>query len=72
MKRDIQSLTLDELTQVVLSLGEKKYRAEQIFHDIMLGKKIEEITTITQELKDKLLYVSEKKENILLKMGRQK
>ena len=50
MKRDIQSLTLDELTQVVLSLGEKKYRAEQIFHDIMLGKKIEEITTITQDL----------------------
>ncbi|MGN0798374.1 MAG: 23S rRNA (adenine(2503)-C(2))-methyltransferase RlmN [Christensenellales bacterium] len=59
MKQDIQSLTLDELTQVMLSLGEKKFRAEQIFHDIMLGKKIEEITTISQDLKNKLKEIFE-------------
>ena len=51
---DIQSLTLEELTSTMLSLGEKKYRAEQVFHDIMLGKKIDEISTISQELKSKL------------------
>ena len=51
---DIQSLTLEELTEKMLSLGEKKFRAEQVFHDIMLGKKIDEISTISQELKSKL------------------
>lgn len=51
---DIQSLTLEELADIMLSLGEKKFRAEQVFHDIMLGKQIDEISTISQELKDKL------------------
>lgn len=51
---DIQSLTLEELTDVMLSLGEKKFRAEQVFHDLMLGKRIDDISTISQELKSKL------------------
>lgn len=51
---DIQSLTLEELSNYVVSLGEKKFRAEQIFHDLMLGKNFDEISTISQTLKDKI------------------
>ena len=53
---DILSLTLDELTSLLLNMGEKKFRAAQIYE--WLHKKrvtsFEEMTNISSALRDKL------------------
>ena len=43
MKRILQDLSLPELEALVLALGEKKFRAAQIFQGLMHGKKISEL-----------------------------
>ncbi|MCD8201726.1 MAG: 23S rRNA (adenine(2503)-C(2))-methyltransferase RlmN [Clostridia bacterium] len=55
MKKILQDLNFDELNALCDELREKKYRAEQIYHALMLGKKISETTTLPSSLKDKLL-----------------
>ncbi|MBR1925606.1 MAG: 23S rRNA (adenine(2503)-C(2))-methyltransferase RlmN [Clostridia bacterium] len=50
----LQDLSLSELESVLDEWGEPKYRAKQIFENIYLGKKIEEITNIPKSLKQKL------------------
>lgn len=43
MKKVLQDYNLSELEELVLSLGEKKYRAKQLFEGLMQGKKLSEI-----------------------------
>jgi len=54
MKRIIQDLTREELDELILGLGEKKFRSEQLYSGLMQGKKISEIN-LSGTLKEKLL-----------------
>ncbi len=51
----LQDLSLNELQKVVENLGEKPYRAKQIFENLYLGKNLNEMTNVPKELKEKLL-----------------
>ena len=55
MKKIIQDLSYAELEELVLALGEKKFRAKQLYEGLMQGKNIEEITSLSKALKEKLL-----------------
>lgn len=48
-------LTISEIENLMLSYGEQKYRARQIYNNMVCGKSISEMTDIPQVLKDKLL-----------------
>lgn len=50
----LQDLSLQELSEVVLKLGEKPYRAKQIFENLYLGKTLDEMTNVPKELKENL------------------
>lgn len=54
--KNIKNYNLDELKQELISLGEKAYRAEQIFNWIYLEKvkEFDEMTNISLELREKL------------------
>ena len=51
----LNDLNLIELNNLVVSLGEKPYRASQIFRALSLGKRISEITDISKNFREKLL-----------------
>ena len=55
-KRDILSMSLDEISIALDSMGEKKFRAEQIFSWLHVKKvtNFEEMTNISLELRTKL------------------
>ena len=57
-KVDLLSLYPNELTELILSLGEPKYRANQIFTQIHKGISPSDITNISKETKRKLNEVS--------------
>lgn len=57
-KTDLLSLYPGELTDLVLSIGEPKYRAKQIFSQIHKGISPDNITNIGKETKKKLAEVS--------------
>ena len=57
-KKDLLSLSPDELVALVLSLGEPKYRANQIFTQIHKGISPDNITNIGKETKRKLAEAS--------------
>lgn len=48
------NLSLDEIQQIVIFLGEPKYRAQQLYSGLQAGKQLEEIN-ISKELKAKLI-----------------
>ena len=50
----LADLTLEELKETMLSLGEKPFRAEQIYLGVQQGKEPEDISTISAALKQKL------------------
>ena len=55
-KKDIKSLTLSELIEELNSLGEKPFRAKQLYqwmHE-KLARSYEEMTNISKTLKEKL------------------
>jgi len=54
MKKILQDLSYTELEELVLSLGEKKFRAKQLFDGFLRDKKISEIN-IPSVLREKLL-----------------
>lgn len=54
MKSVLQDLNFIELEELVLSLGEKKYRAKQLFEGLMQGKRISDIP-ISAQLRSALL-----------------
>ncbi len=51
----LADLSVENLKELVISLGEKPYRATQIFHNVHNGKAITEMTDISKALKEKLL-----------------
>ncbi len=55
MKKILQDLSYAELEGLILELGEKKFRAKQLFDGLMQGKAISEISSLSKELKGKLL-----------------
>ena len=59
MKRIIQDLSYAELEELVLALGEKKFRAKQLFEGLHQGKSISEITSLSKSFKERLLETFE-------------
>lgn len=55
MKKILQDLSFTELENLTEELGEKKFRAKQIYSGLMRGKKISEIPAVPSSLKEKLL-----------------
>lgn len=54
-KRDLLSLTLAEIEELLVSMGEKKFRGKQIFQWINRGiKNFDEMTNLSKTLRDKL------------------
>ena len=53
----LQDLSVEELKILVESLGEKPFRAGQIFRALSSGRKISEITDISNDLRNKLTQV---------------
>ena len=52
---DLRNLTYDETEEVVLSLGEPKFRAKQIFSWVWRGARdFDEMTDISKSLRSKL------------------
>lgn len=60
-KVQLNSLTYDELEVFFESIGEKKYRAQQLFTFIHKngGKDLKDLTTFSKKLRDKLNYIAE-------------
>lgn len=54
MKKILQDLTYAELEELILSLGEKKFRAKQLYEGLMQGKAIDEITSLSKAFKERL------------------
>ena len=54
MKKILQDLSYNELEEVVLSLGEKKFRAKQLYEGLMQGKTISQITSLSKAFKQQL------------------
>ena len=54
MKKIIQDLSYSETESLITGLGEKKFRAKQLYEGIMQGKKISAITVLPATLKQKL------------------
>ena len=54
MKKILQDLSFSELENLILSLGEKKFRARQLYDGLMQGKKISAIN-ISARLRETLL-----------------
>ncbi len=55
MKKILQDLSYAELEALVLSLGEKKFRAKQLYEGLMQGKTITGITSLSKAFKERLL-----------------
>ncbi len=55
-KQDLKSLTIEELTEVVLSLGEKKFRAKQLYDwmHVKLARSLDDMTNLPKSLRTKL------------------
>ncbi len=54
MKKILHDLGVAELKEYLSAIGEKPYRAEQIFRGLASGRKISEITDISKDLRLKL------------------
>ncbi len=55
MKKILQDLSYAELEELVLTTGEKKFRAKQLYEGLMQGKAISQITSLSKAFKEKLL-----------------
>lgn len=70
-KKDLKSMTLEELTEFVKELGEKTFRAKQLYQwmHVKLAESLDECTNLPKSLKEKLseysTYTSLKTEQIL-------
>ncbi len=54
MKKILQDLSFAELEAYVHSLGEKKFRAKQLYDGLMQGKSISEISSLPKALKERV------------------
>ena len=55
MKKILQDLSFEEVETLVLGLGEKKFRAKQLYEGLTQGKAISGISSLSKDLKSKLL-----------------
>lgn len=55
MKRILGDLSLSEIKEYVISLGEGAYRAKQLFDENMRAKPISEMTTISKTLRTRII-----------------
>lgn len=55
MKKILQDLSYAELETLVLALGEKKFRAKQLYEGLTQGKSISGISSLSKEFKARLL-----------------
>ncbi len=55
MKKILQDLSYTELETLVLGMGEKKFRAKQLYEGIMQGKALSAISSLSKAFKEKLL-----------------
>ncbi len=55
MKQIIQDLSKQNCRELMLSLGEKPFRGDQLYEGITMGKAISEISNLPKALKEKLL-----------------
>ncbi|MBD5632366.1 MAG: 23S rRNA (adenine(2503)-C(2))-methyltransferase RlmN [Clostridia bacterium] len=69
MKKILQDLNYNALEELTLSLGEKKFRAKQLYDGLMLGKKISEIN-VPSQLRERLLEEYEDEPVAILKTFR--
>lgn len=56
MKKDIKSLNIEQLTEEMLQIGEKKFRAKQIYTwiHVKLADSFDEMTDLSKSLREKL------------------
>ncbi len=54
MKTDLRSLTYEEVEKLICSLGEAKFRARQLYSAIFKVKSLDDITTLSKNLRAKL------------------
>ena len=54
MKIEILSMTVEELEELLLSIGEKKYKAKQIFAWLHKGATFDEMSDISKKTREKL------------------
>lgn len=54
MKTDLRSLTFDEVEKIIIDLGEAKFRARQLYPAIFKYDSLDEITTLSKVLREKL------------------
>ncbi len=54
MKKTLSDYTLEQLTELMNDLGEKPFRAKQLYEGIMLGKELEDMTSLPQSLRERL------------------
>lgn len=59
MKKIIQDLSYSEIETLLLEMGEKKFRAKQLYEGLTQGKNISEISSLPKSLKEKLLETFE-------------
>lgn len=59
MKDIIQDLNYNQIEQLIISLGEKKFRSRQLYEGLMQGKDISQISVLSSSLKSKLLETFE-------------
>ena len=55
MKRIIQDLNYNQIEELIARLGEKSFRAKQLYEGLTKGKRISRITTLPPSLKGRLL-----------------
>ncbi|MBQ8685269.1 MAG: 23S rRNA (adenine(2503)-C(2))-methyltransferase RlmN [Clostridia bacterium] len=55
MKKILQDLSFAEIEALILSFGEKKFRAKQLYEGILQGKAITAISSLPNALKERLL-----------------
>ncbi len=55
MKKILQDLSYAEIEELVLALGEKKFRAKQLYEGLMQGKAISAISSLSLAFKGRLL-----------------
>ncbi len=67
MKKILQDLSFAKMEELVLALGEKKFRAKQLFEGLTQGKAISEISSLSKVLKARLL---EEYEDVPVKVKR--
>lgn len=54
MKKILQDLSFEEIETLILSMGEKKFRAKQLYEGLMQGKAITQISSLSKPLKEAL------------------